>query len=343
MPTSKAVAVFIDVENIHYSSLNNFSETPNWSKIVESCKRYGRIVSIQAFGDWLNFSKELPEIQRNAIQPVFVPLSQDGKSSLDCYLTVSAMKLFFQNHALDTIILASGDRDYIPLLAELKALGKRIIILAVQDTLSQDLTRIADDVIPYESSSSEAREEMKYSREEDIRFVVETLKSLEQTSFEGRWVNLATLGLEMKRRNPQFSHKHHGYGKLVEMLDDIKDVELSYDNHEKTIAMARIAADSDIAVESPRQYGEIINLHDTFGFIRPDADDENIFFHISKVDDASLNELQPGTRVSYTCYRTHRGNNAENVVLETTSTPEVEKIEEVDIVAEVEVVAEVET
>jgi len=336
MSTSKAVAVFIDVENIHYSSLNNFAETPNWSKIVESCKRYGRIVSIQAFGDWLNFSKELPEIQRNAIQPVFVPLSQDGKSSLDCYLTVSAMKLFFQNHALDTIILASGDRDYIPLLAELKALGKRIIILAVQDTLSQDLTRIADDVIPYESSSSEAREEIKFSHAEAVRFVIETLKSLEQTSFEGRWVNLATLGLEMKRRNPQFSHKHHGYGKLVEMLDDIKDVELSYDNHEKTIAMARIAADSDITVESPRQYGEVINLHDTFGFIRPDLDEDNIFFHISKVDENSADKLQPGDRVNYTCYRTHRGNNAENVMLETPSATDVDEADEIQQVVETE-------
>jgi cold shock CspA family protein len=95
--------------------------------------------------------------------------------------------------------------------------------------------------------------------------------------------------------------------------------------------MARIAADSDITVESPRQYGEIINLHDTFGFIRPDADEENIFFHISKVDDRSINELQPGTRVSYTCYRTHRGNNAENVVLETTSSPAVETVAEAEV------------
>ncbi len=316
MPESKAVAVFIDVENIHYSSLNHYAETPNWSKIIDSCKRYGRIVSIQAFGDWVAFAKELPDIQRNAIQPVFVPLSQDGKSSLDCHLIVAAMKLFFQNHSLDTIILGSGDRDYIPLLAELKALGKRIIILAVPDTLSQDLTRIADDVIPYESDNAEITVNNHLSLEDDVKFVVETLTSLEQASFQGRWVNLATLGLELKRRKPDFSHKNHRYGKLVEMLDHIDSIELSYDNHEKTIAMARTIGGGEVVASAPLQYGEIISLRDTYGFIHPDLEDENIFFHISKLDDESMDKVEVGSRVCYTSYRTHRGNNAENVTLE---------------------------
>ncbi|MDQ6975904.1 MAG: NYN domain-containing protein [Mariprofundaceae bacterium] len=316
MSESKAVAVFIDVENIHYSSLNHYAETPNWSKIIDSCKCYGRIVSIQAFGDWVAFAKELPEIQRNAIQPVFVPLSQDGKSSLDCHLIVAAMKLFFQNHALDTIILGSGDRDYIPLLAELKALGKRIIILAVPDTLSQDLTRIADDVIAYESDNNDVALAAPVSLEEDVKFVVETLTSLEQVSFQGRWVNLATLGLELKRRKPDFSHKNHRYGKLVEMLDGIDTIELTYDNHEKTIAMARTIDGSVAVPTAPLQHGEVISLRDTYGFIRPDSNDENIFFHISKVDDGCMDEVGVGSRVCYTSYRTHRGNNAENVTLE---------------------------
>lgn len=314
MPESKAVAVFIDLENIHYSSLNNYAETPNWSKIVDTCKKYGRIVSIQAFGDWIAFSKEVPEIQRNGIQPVFVPLSQDGKSSLDCYLTVSAMKLFYQNTALDTIILASGDRDYIPMLAELKALGKRIIILAVPDTLSQDLTRIADDVISYESNQDNTnKNDGSHDLVADTQFIIDTLKSLEKQSFQERWVNLAMIGLELKRRNPSFSHQNHGYAKLVEMLDAISDVELSYDNHEKTIALARIHSNAEGVSESPIQHGEVINLHDSFGFIRPDDGEDNLFFHISKVSDTCTDKLQRGDRVRYTSYRTHRGNNAENV------------------------------
>lgn len=46
---SSSVAVFIDVENIHYSALNSYAETQDWSRIVDACKAYGRISSIQAF------------------------------------------------------------------------------------------------------------------------------------------------------------------------------------------------------------------------------------------------------------------------------------------------------
>ncbi len=316
MSDRSGAAVFIDVENIHYSSLNNYAETPDWGKIIESCSAYcNRLLSIQAFGDWLNFSSELPEIQRNGIQPVFVPLSQDGKSSLDCYLTVSAMKLFFQNPRLDTIILASGDRDYIPLLAELKAMGIRIIILALPDTLSRDLTRLADDVIPYHKPGKENEQQASRDLSDDQEIVLQTLKSLEQYAYQGRWVNLATLGVELKHRDAQFSHRHHGYRKLVEMLEDIPEIELNYDDHEKTLAMARTVAGMVEHQPTPVQYGEIINLHDNYGFIAPDEGDENIFFHISKVKEEYVHALKPGDRVSFSCYRTHRGNNAENVSL----------------------------
>ncbi len=313
MPKIRNVAVFIDVENIHYSSLNNYAETPNWSRIVDICKGYGRILSIQAFGDWINFSRELPEIQRNGIQPVLVPLSQDGKSSLDCYMTVSAMKLFFQNQALDTIILASGDRDYIPLLAELKAQGKRVIILAVPDTLSHDLTRIADEVIAYVKGDEEpARRDL----EEDRQLVLQTLRSLEQRAFQGRWVKLADLGVELKYRDQHFNHRHHGYRRLVEMLEDMPEIELTFDSHEKTQAVARTLEGMVKDVAAPLRRGEIINMHDTYGFIRPDDGGENIFFHISKVEESDVGNLRVGDRVRFTCYHTHRGENAENVARE---------------------------
>ncbi len=311
---NSSVAVFIDVENIHYSTLNSYAETPDWSRIVDVCKEYGRIASIQAFGDWINFSKEVAEIQRNGIQPVFVPLSQDGKSSLDCYLTVSAMKLFFQNNTIDTLILASGDRDYIPLIAELKAIGKQVIILAVPDTLSRDLTRIVDKVISYtprseENSGSPIQASDKKSA---CDFVVTTLKGLEH-SFNHRWVNLATIGLELKKRDPLFTHKKFNYIKLVEMLDDIPQVELKYDNHEKTIALARTVAGDVAEVTGKALSGTIVNIKDGYGFIKPDVGWDNIFFHYSKVINGTIADLSVGDVVSYTTYNTERGENAENI------------------------------
>ena len=314
MIKDSSVAVFIDVENIHYSTLNNYSETPDWSWVIAACKHYGRIASIQAFGDWIEFSKEVPEIQKNGIQPIFVPLSQGGKSSLDCYLTVSAMKLFFQNNTIDTFILASGDRDYIPLIAELKALGKKVVILAVPDTLSHDLTMMVDAVISYQPRSKHSDETQKQSNEQVQAYVLETLREMEKHAVNDRWVNLASIGLALKKKDGSFCHTHYGYTKLAEMLDDMPSVELKYDNFEKTIAVARTRQGQiEAAPQGEVFYGSIINIKEGFGFIKPDLGGENIFFHFSKLKNIRFEELRIGDAVSYTTYNTDKGLNAEEI------------------------------
>lgn len=316
MKNESSVAVFIDVENIHYSTLNNYSETPNWARIVDSCKAFGRISSIQAFGDWIQFAKEVPEIQKNGIQPVFVPLSQDGKSSLDCYLTVSAMKLFFQNSSIDTLILASGDRDYIPMIAELKALGKHVIILAVPGSLSKDLTTIVDQVIDYKPNSKHDTPDKKTSsRSLDVlqKFVVETIKELEKNSINDRWVNLANVGLSLKTKDTTFSHNKYGYKKLVELLANLNGIEIKYDNYEKTNAFARSSKDKNLKSQNSSLEGTVLNKKDGYGFIKPEQGADTIFFHYTKLLNVKFWELNEGDKVTFTTYNTDRGLNAENI------------------------------
>jgi len=313
------LAVLIDVENIHYSTLNSYSETPDWEWIVEACKKKGKIASIQAFGDWIEFSAEVSQMQKNGIQPIFVPLSQNGKSSLDCYLTVSAMKLFFQNDTIDTLILASGDRDYIPLIAELKANGKNVIILAVADTLSSELKGMVDDIIEYAPptlvdryESDDNYQTTTNSSQYIEEFIKNTLKELEESSTNDRWINLAAIGLALKGKNSNFSHKDYGYSKLVGMLENIDGIEVKYDNYEKTIALARTTRDK----KSKKRYeGYIITLNRDrgYGFIKPIEDGENIFFHSSRLINIPFESLVEGDRVIFDIINTDRGISAENV------------------------------
>ncbi|MDP2362391.1 MAG: NYN domain-containing protein, partial [Ignavibacteria bacterium] len=87
------IAVFIDFENIYYSSLNNFGEEPDLMIIRKLCEKKGGIASIQAFGDWVRFNEQIDSLQTTGIQPVFTPLSRTEKSSADTFICVHAMKL----------------------------------------------------------------------------------------------------------------------------------------------------------------------------------------------------------------------------------------------------------
>ena len=324
-----SVAVFIDVENIRYSALNIHSERePYWAGIIKQCQEYGRISSFQAFGDWSKSpSQEVHEVQKCGIQPVFVPLSEWNKSSLDCYLTVAAMKLFFQNESIDTLILGSGDRDYIPMVIELRALGKKVVIMSVEDTLSQDLKGSVDEVFFYTPKDAPAPVlgNDSLTTEQGQRLLVDTLRELENekgVSHGYGWINLATLGHRLKRTQPNFTHKSHEYHRLVDMLKDIPGIELKYDDHEKLVAMARTKG-ADASEETPNEtplesdrtiYGSIINIMPNgYGFIKPDNDGDHVFFHYTKVTGSDFYSLNYGDRVAYEVYNTDRGPNAERV------------------------------
>ena len=135
-PVQNTIAVFIDFENIYYSSLNNFGEEPDLMIIRRLCEKKGGIASIQAFGDWVRFNEQIGSLQTSGIQPVFTPLSRTEKSSADTFICVHAMKLFMQNQNINTLILVSGDRDFIPLLNELRSLGKTTFLMGVPGSMS---------------------------------------------------------------------------------------------------------------------------------------------------------------------------------------------------------------
>jgi len=61
--TQNTIAVFIDFENLYYSSLNNYREAPDLMIIRNLCEKKGGIASIQAFGDWVRFNEHIKSLQ----------------------------------------------------------------------------------------------------------------------------------------------------------------------------------------------------------------------------------------------------------------------------------------
>ena len=223
----KEIALIIDYENILYSTQNIFSEYPDFSIIINMCKAHGRIASAQAFADWTKLEQSLPFLFKYGIQPVFTPLSKYGKSSCDTAICVNAMKLFYEHTNLSTLILVSGDRDYLPLVVELRARGIQILLLGVKDTISKDLINVSDGFIEYTGKNiiDEQKISVEKGVEDNLKEIV--LKAY-RNSTEKEWVNLAKVGYDIKQIDRNFNHRKYGYDKLINLIKDTDLFEISY-------------------------------------------------------------------------------------------------------------------
>ena len=63
---------------------------------------------------------------------------------IDIQLTVDILVNAYQNN-LDTVYLLSGDADFVPVLEEVRRLGKRIYIAAFSSGLNPRIRAVADE------------------------------------------------------------------------------------------------------------------------------------------------------------------------------------------------------
>jgi uncharacterized protein (TIGR00288 family) len=121
--------------------------------ILKSVKELtsGRIVLRRAYGDWRqrqNMPKELAsagfELQAT------VRLSNVSKNLADMQMVVDAMETLIDGHNFSTYVLATGDRDFMPLVQALRKRGKQVIGIGIKHTSSQSLASLCDHYIFYE-------------------------------------------------------------------------------------------------------------------------------------------------------------------------------------------------
>ncbi len=154
------VAVFIDFENIYYSVRNRYGDSPDFAAIVEECRRHGRVTVARAYADWARYEfRNIPSaLYANSVEPVYVPVyyrdnGDDSrhliKNSIDLYLSIDAMKTLYTQPSVETFIILTGDRDFIPLTNALRQSGKRVVVIGVEGAASTHLAQSVDEFLYY--------------------------------------------------------------------------------------------------------------------------------------------------------------------------------------------------
>src|SRR5690606_25707632 len=154
------VAVFIDFENVYVSVRDKLDVNPNFEMIMDRVADLGRVVIARAYADWYRSPRVTSALYANGIEPMYVPtyyydreLGRTGraiKNSVDMNLCIDAMKTLYTNPNIGKFVLATGDRDFIPLVNSIRQQGKEVIIIGVGGAASAHLAQSADEFIFYE-------------------------------------------------------------------------------------------------------------------------------------------------------------------------------------------------
>lgn len=199
----KNIALFIDYENIYWSLKNNYSLTPQSCRIIDvirqEAQKEGQVVLSLAYADFdqPEFKGLQTDLQRRSVEPrhVFSKSFPGGirKNAADIELSLDALELVYTRDDIDTFVLACGDRDLIQLIRKLHTRNKRVSVIGVGRTSSNDLVMFSDIFTEIESLLGIDADEydlMSMGSGDEMVALIQRLGTLE----EG---NLPFVGLKM--------------------------------------------------------------------------------------------------------------------------------------------------
>ncbi|MFB6295101.1 MAG: NYN domain-containing protein [Candidatus Nanohaloarchaea archaeon] len=107
----------------------------------------GTITTGKVFLNQYASDKLIEAVVSQGFEPVLgVGEVEDEDSDVDVYLAVAAMEAVNRDD-IDTIVLATRDADFVPVVQKARDAGKTVIIAAVDEGLSSALENAADEVL----------------------------------------------------------------------------------------------------------------------------------------------------------------------------------------------------
>ena len=157
-PRDQRVGVFVDVQNLYYSAKNIYNSKINFKELLRIAVDGRKLVRAMTYvikADLLaekSFFDALEkigfEIKSKDLQIFF---GGSKKGDWDVGIAMDAIEL---GPKLDTVVLVSGDGDFLPLVQHLqRAIGCRVEIIAFGKSTSSKLIEEADSFVNLDDST----------------------------------------------------------------------------------------------------------------------------------------------------------------------------------------------
>jgi NYN domain-containing protein/OST-HTH/LOTUS domain-containing protein len=275
MPDEEArIALFIDHENLVIGAREigrGFDVGPIFDALAER----GRVVARRAYADWTLFAGDRRTLVEHNCELIDIPQRTGAvrKNAADIKLAVDAMELAYERGFVSTFVIASGDSDFTPLVAALRALNRRVIGIGVKGSTSSLLPPACDEFLFYDrlpgvevvqqggrrangatAPASRPPRRTSKPRQDDgatpagqrdlqelQRQLTQTLAGLKQSGAEP--VLASSLKRALLRKDPTFSESDYGFRAFRELLAQAE--------RNGTISLTEGQAPGDPAVDFP--------------------------------------------------------------------------------------------
>lgn len=148
------VAVFIDVQNMYHSARNLFNARVSFREVVKAAVAGRHLIRSFAYVVRTKTGEEKPffeALEKEGIEMRVKDLQEfyggAKKADWDVGMAIDAVRTA---DIVDTVVLVSGDGDFVPLLDYLKGRGRRVEVIAFGHTTSQRIKEAADDFLDLE-------------------------------------------------------------------------------------------------------------------------------------------------------------------------------------------------
>lgn len=145
------VGVFIDTQNLYHSARNLYKARVNFGAVLKDAVAGRKLVRAVAYvitteaGDEKNFFEALTKLGiETKTKDLQVFHSGTKKGDWDVGLTVDAIKMA---QRLDSVVIISGDGDFIPLVEYLQTMGVQVEVVSFGQSTSSNLRDTVDDFV----------------------------------------------------------------------------------------------------------------------------------------------------------------------------------------------------
>jgi len=149
--TENHAAVFLDYENILYHLKKEYADPPQVTDTIADILRSLRdylteqfkldVIIFKAYADFERMAPALGSLYLMGIDTHNV-LGTDHKNAADMRLCIDLMEVLYTRPDIHHFVLVAGDRDYIPVVQQLRRQGRRVKAVAFRQTVSGDLLQI---------------------------------------------------------------------------------------------------------------------------------------------------------------------------------------------------------